>query len=62
MGNESNPSLMRHSNQGSELSGMRVCIMPEGNPSRPTEVSECEGKGEGDLEWVVEGSDDENHS
>lgn len=28
--------------------------MLEGKPSRPTEVIECEGKGEGNLEWVVE--------
>lgn len=28
--------------------------MLEGNPSRPTKVIEREGKGEGNLEWVVE--------
>lgn len=54
MGNESNHSLMTRSNQGLELSGMRVSVMLEGNPSRPTEVMECEGKGEGNLEWLVE--------
>ena len=30
-----------------------------GNPSRPTEMTECEGKGEGNLEWVAEERDDE---
>ena len=34
--------------------------MLEGTPSRSTERIECEGKGEGELEWVNEEGEEED--
>lgn len=34
--------------------------MLEGPPSRSTEMIECEGKGEGELEWVKEEGEEED--